>query len=65
MKVTDTFLRNFIIANYGSMAAIDNDDTSGHYEAAYNVFAYSMMGLKVLVPQNLHKPARLPTPPPH
>jgi hypothetical protein len=29
------------------MAAIDNDDTSGHYEASFNVFAYSMMGLKV------------------
>lgn len=57
MKVTDTFLRNFIIANYGSMAAIDNDDTSGHYEAAYNVFAYSMMGLKVHV-------ARQTCPPP-
>ena len=26
------------------MAAIDNDDTSGHYEASFNVFAYSMMG---------------------
>jgi hypothetical protein len=46
-KLTDTFLSNFVIANYGSMAAIDNDDTSGHYEAAQNVFAYSMMGLKV------------------
>ena len=26
------------------MAAVDNDDTSGHYEASFNVFAYSMMG---------------------
>ena len=46
-KLTDTFYKNFIIANYGSMAAIDNDDTSGHYEASFNVFAYSEMGLKV------------------
>ena len=46
-KLPDTFFKNFIIANYGSMAAIDNDDTSGHYEAYENVFAYSEMGLKV------------------
>lgn len=29
------------------MAAIDNDDTSAHYEAHHNVFAFSEMGLKV------------------
>ena len=28
------------------MAAIDNDDTSAHYETHHNVFAYSEMGLK-------------------
>ena len=46
-KVDDVFAFNFIIANYGSMAAIDNDDTSAHYEAHHNVFAFSEMGLKV------------------
>lgn len=39
-KLDDVFDGNFIIANYGSMAAIDNDDTSAHYEARNNVFAY-------------------------
>lgn len=29
------------------MAAIDNDDTSGHFVAHHNVFAFSEMGLKV------------------
>jgi hypothetical protein len=35
-----------MIANYGSMAGIDNDDTSAYYEAHHNVISYSLMGLK-------------------
>lgn len=53
-KLDDVFDGNFIIANYGSMAAIDNDDTSAHYEARNNVFAY----VRVLSPTvHLHFPS--------
>ena len=45
-KLDDVLAYNFIIANYGSMAGIDNDDTSSHYEAHHNVISYSMMALK-------------------
>ena len=37
MKLDDVFTLNFMIATYGSMAAIDNDDTSAHYETHHNV----------------------------
>jgi hypothetical protein len=45
-KLWDTHLRNFFIANYQCMAAIDNDDVSGYYRASSNFFSYSPFALK-------------------
>ena len=45
-KLDDVISYNFIIANYGSRAGIDNDDTSSHYEVHHNVIAYSEMAQK-------------------
>ena len=35
-----------MLANYGSQGAIDNDDSSGYYQALGNVLAYGQMGMK-------------------
>ena len=37
---------NFIIANYNSQEAIDNDDCSEYMEHRYNFFVYGQSGLK-------------------
>ena len=38
--------RNFMIANYESSQAIDNDDGSGYYHSHHNVLIYSPNGMK-------------------
>lgn len=45
-KLWDTIQGNLFIANYNSMAALDNDDASAYYNSTRNVFAYSPFGLK-------------------
>ncbi len=45
-KVWDSISQNFIIANYESSQAIDNDDGSQFYDTFSNVFSYSGGGLK-------------------
>ena len=46
VKAYDTITRNFVIANYDSQEAIDNDDGSCYYETYKNFFAYSGNGMK-------------------
>lgn len=46
IKAYDTIAGNFMIANYNSQEAIDNDDGSCYYETHHNVFAYSGNGMK-------------------
>ena len=41
-----TSLANFMIANYNSQEAIDNDDGSNYYKTSGNFFAYSGNGMK-------------------
>jgi hypothetical protein len=45
-KLFDVLTGNIMIANYGSQGAIDNDDSSGFYQALGNVLAYGQMGMK-------------------
>lgn len=45
-KEWDYIFRNFIIANYDSTLAIDNDDGSAYYQTHDNFFAYSNAGMK-------------------
>jgi len=46
IKQYDFIYKNFIIANYQSQEAIDNDDGSCYYETFDNFFAYSGNGMK-------------------
>jgi len=46
IKQYDYIYKNFIIANYQSQEAIDNDDGSCYYETFNNFFAYSGNGMK-------------------
>ena len=41
-----TSSQNFMIANYNSQEAIDNDDGSAYYQTHDNFFAYSGYGMK-------------------
>ena len=45
-KAYDYIQSNFMIANYHSLIAIDNDDGSNYYKTSGNFFAYSDMGMK-------------------
>ena len=45
-KQYDYIHHNFIIANYDSKFAVDNDDGSAYYKTHDNFLAYSMRGLK-------------------
>ena len=45
-KAYDNIYGNFIIANYNSQEAIDNDDGSNYYNTHDNFFAYSGNGMK-------------------
>ena len=45
-KDWDYISSNFIIANYNSQEAIDNDDGSNYYKTFRNFFAYSGNGMK-------------------
>ena len=45
-KAYDNIYSNFIIANYNSQEAIDNDDGSNNYNTHDNFFAYSGNGMK-------------------
>ena len=45
-KVYDYIQSNFMIANYHSKLAIDNDDGSNYYKTHGNFFAYSSRGMK-------------------
>ena len=46
LKAYDNIQNNFMIANYNSQEAIDNDDGSCYYETHHNFFAYSGNGMK-------------------
>ena len=46
IKAYDNIQNNFMIANYNSQEAIDNDDGSCYYETHHNFFAYSGNGMK-------------------
>ncbi len=37
-KLNDTITRNWVLANYHSSMAIDNDDGSSDYDTHHNVF---------------------------
>ena len=45
-KQWDYIFLNFMIANYDSILAIDNDDGSAYYQTHNNVFMYSRAGMK-------------------
>jgi hypothetical protein len=45
-KEWDYIFQNFMIANYDSILAIDNDDGSAYYKTHDNFFAYSNAGMK-------------------
>ena len=45
-KLYDYITANFVIANYHSQEAIDNDDGSNYYKTSGNFFAYSGNGMK-------------------
>jgi len=45
-KEWDYIHLNFMIANYNSILAIDNDDGSSYYQTHGNVFMYSTRGMK-------------------
>ena len=45
-KEWDHIFNNFMIANYGSILAIDNDDGSAYYQTHGNFFVYSGTGMK-------------------
>ena len=45
-KLWDLIYHNFIIANYNSQEAIDNDDGSCYYKSYENFFVYGQNGLK-------------------
>lgn len=45
-KDLDYIFYNFMIANYHSILAIDNDDGSNYYQTHNNFFAYSGSGMK-------------------
>jgi len=45
-KQWDDISHNFMIANYNSQEAIDNDDGSCYYHTHHNVFSYSGNGMK-------------------
>ena len=45
-KDWDYISHNFMIANYNSQEAIDNDDGSNYYKTSGNFFAYSGNGMK-------------------
>merc|ERR1712228_113939 len=46
IKEYDYHIQNFMIANYNSVNAIDNDDGSAFYKAKYNFMVYAPWGLK-------------------
>ena len=46
IKEWDHIFQNFMIANYNSQEAIDNDDGSAYYQTHDNFFAYSGYGMK-------------------
>jgi len=46
VPATRNIHHNFVIANYNSVSAIDNDDGSAYYNTHHNVFAYGGFGLK-------------------
>ena len=45
-KRTDLIYQNFVLANYGSMWAIDNDDGSNNFHSYNNFLIYANDGLK-------------------
>ncbi len=45
-KLWDDLSHNFMIANYNSMSAVDNDDGSAYYAIHHNALFYSPFGLK-------------------
>lgn len=45
-KIPDTVRRNFLLANYHSQDAVDNDDGSSWWETYDNLLVYSENGLK-------------------
>ena len=45
-KEWDYIFLNFMIANYDTKLAIDNDDGSAYYQTHDNVFIYSGRGMK-------------------
>ena len=45
-KAYDILRHNFIIANYNSLGAVDNDDGSAFYRSESNFFVYGGGGLK-------------------
>ena len=45
-KLYDSITQNYVIANYNSQEAIDNDDGSSYYDTHHNVFVYSGNGMK-------------------
>ena len=45
-KAVDVLSRNFIVANYNSLGAVDNDDGSSYYLSESNFFVYGGGGLK-------------------
>ena len=45
-KAYDILRKNFIIANYNSLGAVDNDDGSSYYKSESNFFVYGGGGLK-------------------
>ena len=45
-KAYDVLRHNFIVANYNSLGAVDNDDGSAFYRSESNFFVYGGGGLK-------------------
>ena len=45
-KALDVIANNFLIANYNSLGAIDNDDGSSGYYTSNNFFVYGGGGMK-------------------
>jgi len=46
IKQYDEIHHNFIVANYNSLGAVDNDDGSSYYHTHHNFFVYGGGGLK-------------------
>ena len=48
-KAYDVLRKNFILANYNSLGAVDNDDGSSYYISESNFFVYGGGGGLILV----------------